>query len=119
MYVLAVSFLPVRTTFSALTTTTKSPASTCGVNVGLILPRKTLAARTATLPSTWLLASITYQRGFCSSFFAKNVLMNFLSGCVRRCKLTEPYHHVNVNFTAHFWHETSLSICSRVLLALY
>src|SRR3989442_4701427 len=36
------SFLPVKTTFSALTTTTKSPVSMCDVKVGLTLPRRTL-----------------------------------------------------------------------------
>ena len=37
------SFLPVNFTLSALITITKSPVSTCGVNVGLFLPRSTEA----------------------------------------------------------------------------
>src|SRR5262249_1108032 len=69
------------------------PASTCGVNVGLTFPRNTLAAFTATFPNTWLLASMTYQRGFCSSFLAKNVLMKFLfSSFVKRRNVADDLH---------------------------
>ena len=39
----SVSFAPVNLTLEALTTTTKSPVSTCGVNVGLCFPRRTFA----------------------------------------------------------------------------
>ena len=49
-------------TRSALTITTKSPQSTCGVKVGFVLPRRSLAASEATRPSTWSRASITNQR---------------------------------------------------------
>src|SRR5271168_3525272 len=47
-------------TLSALTTMTKSPPSTLGVNVGLCLPRSSVAAATASRPSTTSVASMTY-----------------------------------------------------------
>src|SRR3954466_5322183 len=59
MYSLAVSFLPVTRTFSALITTTKSPASRCSVKTGLFFPRKISATCTARRPRTAPLASIT------------------------------------------------------------
>src|SRR5579859_98469 len=59
MYSLAVSFLPVTRTFSALMTMTKSPASRCGVKTGLFLPRKMSATCAANRPSTAPSASIT------------------------------------------------------------
>src|SRR5208283_5436099 len=59
IYSLAVSFLPVSRTFSALLTTTKSPASRWGVYTGLFLPRKISATCTANRPSTAPSASIT------------------------------------------------------------
>src|SRR5881409_548851 len=51
--------LPDTAIFSALTTTTKSPVSRCGANVGLCLPRSRVAAWTASRPSTTSLASMT------------------------------------------------------------
>src|SRR5439155_8670475 len=61
MYFLSCHFLPVSRTFSAFTTTTKSPQSAWGVKVGLCLPRKTLAMVVATRPSTWSFTSMTTQ----------------------------------------------------------
>src|SRR3954471_6402646 len=50
---------PVRATFSALTTTTKSPVSTRGAKVGLCLPRRRTAIWLASRPSTTSVASMT------------------------------------------------------------
>src|SRR5918993_5237775 len=47
------------TTLAALTTTTKSPVSTCGANCGLCLPRSRIATWLASRPSTTSDASIT------------------------------------------------------------
>src|SRR6267143_4759116 len=51
--------LPVSCTFSALTTTTLSPQSMCGVKEGLCLPRSLVAMIAASRPSTRPSASIT------------------------------------------------------------
>src|SRR6267143_1974197 len=51
--------LPVNCTFSALTTTTLSPQSMCGVKEGLCLPRSRVAMIAASRPSTKPSASIT------------------------------------------------------------
>src|ERR1700758_2091839 len=56
-------------TFSALTTMTKSPPSTLGVNVGLCLPRSRVAAAAASLPSTTSVASMTYHERVVSPAF--------------------------------------------------
>src|SRR5689334_18610869 len=48
-------------TLSALMTMTKSPPSTFGANVGLCLPRSSVAAATARRPSTTSVASMTYH----------------------------------------------------------
>src|SRR3979411_2782897 len=56
-------------TFSALMTMTKSPPSTLGVNVGLCLPRSSLAASTASRPSTTSVASMTYHERVVSPAF--------------------------------------------------
>ena len=48
--------------FSAFTTTTKSPVSTCGVYSGLRLPRRVSAIRVARRPSVSPSASTRYQR---------------------------------------------------------
>src|SRR5271165_2741040 len=48
-------------TLPALMTMTKSPPSTLGVNVGLCLPRSSVAAATASRPSTTSVASMTYH----------------------------------------------------------
>src|SRR5690606_27042400 len=53
--------LPVRATFSALMTMTKSPPSTWGAKVGLCLPRSSVAAWLARRPRTTSVASMTYQ----------------------------------------------------------
>src|SRR5882724_2830299 len=49
------SFLPDTRTLSALTTTTKSPVSTCGVKIVFSLPRKSLAPspRRGRAPGLW------------------------------------------------------------------
>src|SRR4051812_8783518 len=59
VYCLSFHLLPVRRTFSALITTTKSPQSSCGVKVGLCLPRSTLAMVVAARPSTLSFTSMT------------------------------------------------------------
>src|SRR5437899_4561478 len=61
MYFLSCHFLPVSRTFSAFTTTTKSPQSACGVKIGLCLPRRTLAMVVAARPSTSSFTSMTTQ----------------------------------------------------------
>src|SRR5437588_686740 len=61
MYFLSFHFLPVSRTLSALTTTTKSPQSACGVKIGLCLPRSTLAMVVAARPSTLSFTSMTTQ----------------------------------------------------------
>src|SRR5690242_11505742 len=61
MYFLSCHFFPVRRTFSAFTTTTKSPQSAWGVKVGLCLPRRTLAMVVATRPRTLSFTSMTTQ----------------------------------------------------------
>src|SRR3954452_15130246 len=48
-------------TLSALMTMTKSPPSTFGVNVGLCLPRSSVATATASRPRTTSVASTTYH----------------------------------------------------------
>src|SRR5690348_10665648 len=60
-------------TLSALTTMTKSPPSTFGVNVGLCLPRSRLAAATASRPSTTSVASMTYHDRVVSPAFGAYV----------------------------------------------
>src|SRR6266851_2777510 len=60
-YFLSFHFFPVRRILSALMTTTKSPQSSCGVKVGLCLPRSTLAMVVATRPSTLSFTSMTTQ----------------------------------------------------------
>src|SRR3954465_4628113 len=61
VYCLSFHLLPVRRTFSALITTTKSPQSACGVKVGLCLPRSTVAMVVAARPSTLSFKSMTTQ----------------------------------------------------------
>ena len=63
------SLSPPMATLSALTTMTKSPPSTLGVNVGLCLPRSKLAAATASRPSTTSVASMTYHECVVSPAF--------------------------------------------------
>src|SRR5438132_11626046 len=70
------SFFPVRRTFSALMTITKSPVSTCGVKTVFSLPRNRFAAFTATLPSTWSAASITHHLRGTSLALAENVFIS-------------------------------------------
>jgi hypothetical protein len=53
--------LPVKATFSAFTTTTKSPVSMCGVKVGLCLPRSTRAMSLASRPTGLFAASTMNQ----------------------------------------------------------
>src|SRR5258705_7913760 len=61
MYSFWSSLRPVRRTSFAFTTTTKSPPSTCGVKVGLCLPRRIVATCEAKRPSTLSRASATNQ----------------------------------------------------------
>jgi hypothetical protein len=51
----------VTTTFSALTTITKSPVSTCGANAGFVLPRSVAATTAASRPSVLPSASTTHH----------------------------------------------------------
>src|ERR1700704_2981882 len=71
-------------TFSALMTMTKSPPSTLGVNVGLCLPRSSLAASTASRPSTTSGASMTYHERVVSPAFGVYVgtASTFFSGWI-------------------------------------
>src|SRR5205809_3091690 len=62
MYSFFSSFSPVSRILAALTTTTKSPASRCGENPGLVFPRSIDATREARRPRTLPSASATYQR---------------------------------------------------------
>src|SRR5262245_61961620 len=62
MYSFFASFWPVRRILAALTTTTKSPASTWGEKRGFVFPRSTDAIREARRPSTFPSASATYHR---------------------------------------------------------
>src|SRR5262249_1707994 len=59
--ILASAFLPVTAIFSAFTTMTKSPVSTCGVYCGLFLPRSRSAICVASRPRVWPSASTTYH----------------------------------------------------------
>src|SRR3712207_1580833 len=56
-------------------TTTKSPVSTWGVKIGFSLPRRRLAALTATRPSTWSLASMIHHLRGTSLALAENVFI--------------------------------------------
>ena len=62
-------------TFSALTTITKSPVSTCGVKLARCLPRRTVATRVASRPSTRSLASTRHQRAGMSSRLKLRVVL--------------------------------------------
>src|SRR3954469_2681667 len=74
-YVLRSFFLPVTRSFATLTTTTKSPVSTCGVYSGLCLPRRRIAIWVAILPRTLFWASTTTQPCWTSSAFAVYVFI--------------------------------------------
>src|SRR3954462_13327285 len=65
--------------FATLTTTTKSPVSTCGVYSGLFLPRRRAAIWVASRPSTLPCASTTNQPCLISPVFAVNVVISFRS----------------------------------------
>src|SRR5580704_14424478 len=56
-------------------TTTKSPVSTCGVNIGFPLPRRRFATVTATRPSERSFASTMYHFRSTSLALAENVFM--------------------------------------------
>jgi len=58
---------------------TKSPVSTCGVNVGLCLPRSTFATSAANLPTVWPSASTTYHLRSTLAAFAMNVVFTCIS----------------------------------------
>ena len=77
------ALLPVMRTLSALTTTTLSPQSTCGVNCGLCLPRRRLAMMTARRPSTTPSASISTQSFFTSAGFSERVVFSIAVGSMR------------------------------------
>src|SRR5471030_894811 len=80
-YFLSSALLPVTRSPDALTTTMKSPVSTCGVYSGLCLPRKRSAICDARRPSTLFCASITYQSCWTSCAFAVYV---FIARCLFR-----------------------------------
>src|ERR671917_734462 len=61
LYTFCSAFLPVTATLSALTTTTKSPTSTCGVYWALCLPRSTRAISVESRPRVLPSASTTYH----------------------------------------------------------
>src|SRR2546430_11046720 len=66
---------PVSFTFAAFTITTQSPPFTCGVNVGLCLPRRICATWLANRPSGCPVASTRNQRCVTSSFRKLNVFI--------------------------------------------
>ena len=66
--------------FSTLVTITNSPESMCGVYSGRCLPRRMLAMVTASRPTIWSVASITYHRRSIVCGLAMKVVM---SGPVR------------------------------------
>src|SRR5258705_13302020 len=76
-------------------TMTKSHVSTCRVKTAFSLPRSRLAALTATLPSTWSVASISLQLRGTSLALAENV---FISG-KRARKLRGRQGPVNLSVT--------------------
>src|SRR5437016_6079729 len=97
---LSVSFFPVRTTLSALMTTTKSPASRCGVKTGLFFPRKMLATCAARRPSTAPLASITCHLRSAKLTFGKYV---FIKPRLRSGEISKQTTQVNSHFRhSHF-----------------
>src|SRR5207249_6632894 len=59
----------------ALMTITWSPVSTCGVKIGLCLPRSTIATCEAKCPSVFPFASTTYHLRVMSAFLAEYVLV--------------------------------------------
>src|SRR4029077_14750362 len=63
-------------TLAALTTTTLSPQSTCGVNCGLCLPAEWLAMTTARRPKRTPSASISTQSFFTSAGFSERVVFS-------------------------------------------
>src|ERR1700722_2929958 len=69
-------------------TTTKSPVSTCGVNMVFPLPRRRFATVTATRPSGRSFASTTYHFRSIPLDFAENVFMNILPKRVRNLGLS-------------------------------
>src|SRR6266849_645768 len=82
-----VSFLPVSATFSALITTTKSPASRCGVKTGLLFPRSRLATCTASRPSTAPSASMTCHLRWSRFTFGRYVfIQTLILGAVKLAK---------------------------------
>src|SRR5256886_17206149 len=74
-------------------TTTWSPEFRCGVKVGLCLPRRIAATPEARRPSTWSVASTTYQSLFRSAAFAVHVfclLISFSSFLVNHVHQSQP-----------------------------
>src|SRR6186997_3662730 len=90
---LSARLLPVTATFSALTITTKSPVSMCGAYIGLCLPRSSVAAWAASLPSTTSVASITCQAWVMSPGFGLYVDTDL----PRCCRLPERHPGVRSN----------------------
>src|SRR6476646_2407201 len=75
MKVFCSSFFPVMRTFSAFTTITKSPVSTCGVKTLFSFPRKRFAALTATRPRTLSFASMIHHLRGTSAALAEKVFI--------------------------------------------
>src|SRR5260363_150144 len=74
-YVLPVHLLPVTLNLLALTTTIKSPVSTCGVYSGLCFPRRRCAILLATRPVSCFVASTRYHLRSISAVFAEKVFI--------------------------------------------
>src|SRR5215470_987083 len=85
------AFRPVSFTFDAFTTTTKSPPSRWGVNVGLCFPRISCATALASRPSGTPLASTTCQSWVTSLCFAEKVFIDCPSKVTERMR---PHHLV-------------------------
>src|SRR5215472_14769953 len=103
MNFLLVSFLPVTKTFSALMTTTKSPASRWGVYTGLFLPRKILATWAASRPKTAPSALMTCHLRWSKFTFGRYVFIK--NPDQKRGEATKQMRQVNRVF-----HDTRFSL---------
>src|ERR1700730_2956732 len=72
-------------------TMTYSPVSWCGVYSGRCLPRRILAMVTANRPTTWSVASMTYQ--FCSNVPGLGMNVDIFGSQSSRKPLSGPKSH--------------------------
>src|SRR6185437_2809982 len=110
------ALLPVTRTLAALTTTTLSPQSTCGVHCGLCLPRSRVAIRTARRPSTTPSASISTQSFFTSDGLREGVVFSMdLPGPVVLRARVIPESPCAVKGFHSRYHNTTSKCCASVL----